>query len=69
MHADCHLRAGGGRYSVPYRYVGRRLDVRLGERTVLLYDGTAPVASHARQPRRRPGDPRRSTTRRPGGPT
>jgi transposase len=50
VHADCHLRAGNAGYSAPYAYVGRRLDVRLGERIVTLYDGVTPVASHARQP-------------------
>jgi transposase len=50
VHADCHLRAGAAGYSAPYAYVGRRLDVRLGERVVTLYDGITPVASHARQP-------------------
>ncbi len=47
--ADCHLRAGGAGYSVPYRYVNRRLEVRLGERTVQIYDGATLVTSHARQ--------------------
>lgn len=36
VHADCHLRAGGAWYSVPYRYVGQRLEVRLGERLVTI---------------------------------
>jgi transposase len=50
VHADCHLRAGAAGYSAPYPYVGRRLDVRLGERTVALYDGTTLLTTHARQP-------------------
>jgi transposase len=50
VHADCHLRAGAAGYSAPHTYVGRRLDVRLGERVVTLYDGITPVASHGRQP-------------------
>ena len=53
VHPDCHLRAGNACYSVPYRYVGRRLDVRLGERTVAVYDGPVPVTTHARQARGR----------------
>jgi transposase len=53
VHPDCHLRAGGACYSVPYRYVGRRLDVRLGERTVAVFDGPLPVTTHARQARGR----------------
>ncbi len=47
--ADRHLRAGGAAYSVPYKYVNRRLEVRLGERTVQIYDGAILVTGHARQ--------------------
>jgi hypothetical protein len=50
VHADCHLRAGRAGYSAPYTYVGRRLDVRLGERTVAIYDGSTLLTTHARQP-------------------
>ena len=50
VHADCHVRAGTAGYSVPYQYVGRRLDVRLGERTVAIYDGCTLLTTHARQP-------------------
>jgi hypothetical protein len=50
VHADCHLRAGAASYSAPYEHVGRRLEVRLGERVVTLYNGITAVASHARQP-------------------
>ncbi|MDQ2846108.1 MAG: IS21 family transposase [Actinomycetota bacterium] len=35
-------------YSVPARYVGRRLPVRLAARTVEIYDGTKLVARHER---------------------
>jgi len=49
VQADCHLRAGGASYSVPYRYVGQRLDVRLGARTVAIYDATTLVTTHPRQ--------------------
>jgi len=35
-------------YSVPARYTGRRLPVRLGARTVEVYDGSTLVAAHAR---------------------
>ncbi len=47
--ADCHLRAGGVAYSVPYKYVNQRLEVRLGARTVQVYDGATLVTAHARQ--------------------
>lgn len=35
-------------YSVPARFAGRRLDVRLGAETVEVFDGVKVVASHAR---------------------
>jgi transposase len=49
VHSDCHVRAGHAWYSVPYRYVGARLDVRLGERLVTIYDGVSVVATHLRR--------------------
>jgi Mu transposase, C-terminal domain len=49
VHPDCHLQVGGARYSVPYRFVGRRLEVRLGRDTADVYDGAALVASHVRR--------------------
>jgi transposase len=49
VHSDCHVRAGHAWYSVPYRYVGARLDVRLGERLVTIYDGVSMVATHLRR--------------------
>ncbi len=47
--ADCHLRAGAASYSVPFKYVNRRLEVRLGARTVQVYDGATLVTTHPRQ--------------------
>src|SRR5512133_730135 len=35
-------------YSVPARYVGRRLEVRLGATSLTVYDGAGIVAEHAR---------------------
>jgi transposase len=35
-------------YSVPVRYVGRRVDVRLGAETIEAVDGSRTVATHAR---------------------
>jgi transposase len=35
-------------YSVPVRYVGRRLDIRLGAETIEALDGSRVVATHAR---------------------
>ncbi len=50
VHSDCHLQADRARYSVPYRYIGRQLDVRLGSDTVEVYDGATLVTSHVRRP-------------------
>lgn len=38
-------------YSVPARYVARRVDVRVGAETVEVLDGPATVARHARAPK------------------
>ena len=46
---DCHLRAGNVAYSVPFKHVNRRLEVRLGARTVQIYDGAILLTTHARQ--------------------
>jgi hypothetical protein len=48
VQADCHLAAGGARYSVPYPYVGQRLEVRLGQRVVEIYAGSTLVTTHTR---------------------
>jgi Mu transposase-like protein len=53
VQADCHRTAARAAYSVPARYVGQRLDVRLGERVVSIYDGATLVTSHPRQVRGR----------------
>lgn len=34
---DCHIRVGKTLYSVPWRYIGRRVDAREGERTVEVF--------------------------------
>jgi len=53
VHPDCHLQAAGARYSVPYRYVGKRLEVRLGQKTVEIYDGAELITTHVRRERGR----------------
>jgi len=49
VHADCHLQVEHARYSVPYRYVGHRLDVRLGQSTVEIYTGAELIATYLRR--------------------
>jgi transposase len=53
VQTDCHLRAAGALYSAPSRYVGQRLDVRVGARTITIYDGERVVTTHVRQERGR----------------
>jgi transposase len=36
-------------YSVPARYAGRRLEVRLGATMIIIYDGATMIAQHARR--------------------
>jgi transposase len=45
---DCHLCACGALYSVPFRFIGRRLDVRATEGMVFLYADAELVKSHVR---------------------
>ena len=49
VHPDCHLQVSCARYSVPYCYVGRRLDVRLGRNTVEVYDGPTLITTYLRR--------------------
>jgi hypothetical protein len=48
VHADCHVVIEGSYYSVPYRYVGQKLDAYLSERVVEIYRGPDLVATHLR---------------------
>ncbi len=45
---DCHLCVGGALYSVPFRYIGQRLDVRLTDAMVFIYADAELVKSHVR---------------------
>jgi hypothetical protein len=45
---DCHAQVQNSLYSVPSRYVGQRLDVRLGARIVRFYAGTELAKTHLR---------------------
>lgn len=53
---DCHVKVGKTLYSVPWRYIGRHVDAREGERTVEVFvDGTV-VKTWARLERGRQTD-------------
>jgi transposase len=53
VHPDCHVYVARVGYSVPYQYVGKRLEVRIGARLVELYTGTTLIWTHARRERGR----------------
>jgi transposase len=54
VHIDYHVDGGEGHYySVPFRYVRQRVEVRLTSATVEVFRGTARIASHAREYGRR----------------
>ncbi len=45
---DCHAQVQNSLYSIPSRYVGQRLDVRLGSKIVRFYSGTELAKTHLR---------------------
>jgi transposase len=45
---DCHAQVQRSLYSIPSRYVGQQLDVRLGSKIVRFYDGTELAKTHLR---------------------
>jgi transposase len=48
VHPDCHVVIAGSFYSVPYAYVGQKLDAFVRERVVEIYQGQRLVATHLR---------------------
>jgi transposase len=50
VHPDCHVVMAGSYYSVPYRYVGQKLEAYVYERMVQVYQGSQLVATHLRCP-------------------
>jgi len=48
VHPDCHVVVSGSYYSVPYVYVGKKLDVYVHEKTIELYQGQKLVTTHLR---------------------
>ncbi len=49
---DCHIQAGGTLYSVPYRYVGKTVDVKLGTKVIEVYLDWELVKTHLRGAKR-----------------
>lgn len=48
VHTDCHVVIDGSYYSVPYTYVGQKLDGYVHERVIELYQRQQLVATHVR---------------------
>ncbi len=55
---DCHAQVQNSLYSIPSRYVGQRLDVRLGAKIVRFYSGTVLAKTHLRGRPARPASDR-----------
>ncbi len=54
---DCHVQVQGSLYSIPWRYVGHTLDVRIGAIIVRFYSGAELAKTHLRgKPRQRQTD-------------
>ena len=45
---DCHIQVSRTLYSVPYQYVGKRVDVKLGSKVVEIYLDSKLVKTHPR---------------------
>jgi len=50
---DCHIQVANTLYSVPYRYVGKQVDVKLGTKVVEVYLGYELIKTHMRGDRGR----------------
>ena len=53
VHPDYHVEVDRTFYSVPYRLIGRRVDVRLTHRVVEIFNDYKRIASHVRRSQRR----------------
>ena len=53
VHPDCHVQTGGRFFSVPWQHMGKQLHLRIGERVMCAYDGTALVKTHLLRPGQR----------------
>lgn len=53
---DCHVSVGGVLYSVPWRFIGQRVDARSSEQRVEIFSDTVLVKTHVRITRGRQTD-------------
>jgi hypothetical protein len=51
VQIDCHVVVDGSAYSVPYQWVGTKVEVHLYAAFVQVYQGATLVASHPRMPK------------------
>lgn len=49
VHPDCHFQHQRNFYSVPYRYVGKEIDIKYNSKTVHAFFNTDRIASHSTQ--------------------
>ena len=54
--SDCHVKAAGALYSVPWRHMGRRVDARVTDTTVEIFDNLTLIKTHRRIDRGRATD-------------
>ncbi len=54
---DSHATVARTLYSVPFKFIGKTLDVRISDKTVQFYLGTELVKTHVRTTQRRQTDP------------
>jgi hypothetical protein len=49
VHSDCHIQVGRKFYSVPFKYVGQRVDVRITEKIIEVFNSDMnQVAAHVK---------------------
>lgn len=47
VHPDCHIRFNRNFYSVPYRVVGKEVEIKCNSKLIYIYFGTEEIAVHA----------------------
>ena len=47
VHPDCHIRHQRNFYSVPYRFVGKELEVKFNNKVIYIFSDTDEIAIHA----------------------
>jgi transposase len=50
VHLDCHVVYAKNRYSCPYQYVGKKVDLKATDNTIEIYVGSERVSTHVKFP-------------------